>query len=468
VSAIPTIAEAARQIERKALSPVELTAACSARIEQLQPVLHAFITPTLELAAEQARVAEREIARGAYRGPLHGIPIGLKDIYETAGIRTTAHSQQLIDNVPTTDATVVRKLAGAGTVLMGKLATHEFALGGPSFDLPWPPARNPWNPDRHTGGSSSGSGAAVAAGLVLGATGSDTGGSIRTPAAFCGVAGIKPTYGRVSKAGILPLAFSLDHAGPLAWSAEDCALLLQATAGHDARDPTSADRPVPDFCADLARGVRGLRIGIVRHFFERDNPVQPATHAALEAAIGELRAAGAVIRDVTLPPLIEWTSALTIVTLSEGFAIHRERLRSRFFDFGERLRDRLLLGATISAPDYVAALQRQRQLCTNLATVMCEVDLLLTAATGGEAPLMNDVPKWGGFDKPSFMMPFNLSGSPAMSVCIGFGPNGLPLAMQLIGKPFDEPTLLRAAHGYERLTAWRSRRPEPAEAITRR
>jgi Asp-tRNA(Asn)/Glu-tRNA(Gln) amidotransferase A subunit family amidase len=349
---------------------------------------------------------------------------------------------------------------------MGKLATHEFALGGPSFDLPWPPARNPWDTERHTGGSSSGSGAAVAAGLVLGATGTDTGGSIRTPAAYCGLAGIKPTYGRVSTAGILPLSFSLDHAGPMAWTAEDCALLLQAMAGYDAGDPTSADRPVPDFRADLERGVRGLRIGVVRHFFERDNPVQPTTQAALEAAIGELRSAGADVRDVTLSPLIEWTSCLTLITLSESFSLHRERLRTRFHDFGERLRDRLLLGATISAADYVAATRRRRTLCTELAGTMRDVDVLLTAATAGEAPLIADVPKWGGFDKPSLMMPFNLTGLPAMSICIGFGANGLPLAMQLIGKPFAEPTVFRVAHAYEKLTAWRARRPEPVGALT--
>jgi len=459
VNAIPTIAEAARAIERKEISPVELTAACSARIEQSQSEIHAFIRPTLELAAEQAKNAEREIARGNYRGPLHGIPIGLKDIYETAGIPTTGHSKQLIDHVPATDATAVRKLAEAGTILMGKLATHEFALGGPSFDLPWPPARNPWNTKHHTGGSSSGSGAAVAAGLVLGAGGTDTGGSIRTPATYNGVAGIKPTYGRVSTAGILPLAYSLDCAGPLAWTAEDCALLLQAMAGYDPRDPFSADRPVPDFSAELKHGVRGMRIGVVRHFFETDNPVNAATHVALEAAIGELRGAGAEIRDVTLPPLRDWNDCLTTLVLTEAYTIHRDRLRTRFFDFGERLRDRLILGATISGPDYVAATRWRRNLCSELALVLRDVDVLLTATTGGEAPEIANVPKWQ-FDKPSLMMPFNLSGVPAISVCIGFGPNGLPLGMQLAAKPFAEPTVFRAAHAYETLTNWRSRRPE--------
>jgi aspartyl-tRNA(Asn)/glutamyl-tRNA(Gln) amidotransferase subunit A len=436
-----------------------LTAACSARIEQLQPVLHAFITPTLERAAEQARTAEREIARGAYRGPLHGIPIAHKDIYETAGIRTTAHSRLRIDTVPHTDATVVRKLADAGAIVMGKLATHEFALGGTSFDLPWPPARNPWNSARYTGGSSSGTGAAVGAGLVLGGTGSDTGGSIRTPAAYCGVSGIKPTYGRVSTAGVLPLAPTLDTPGPLAWTADDCALLLQVMAGFDPRDPVSADRPVPDFCAGMESGVRGLRIGVVRHFFEGDMVADAETHAALERAIGELRAAGAVMSEVTLPPLMDWTACLLTLSLSEAFAVHRETLRTRADDYGERLRNRLTRGAAISEADYAAAARTRDVLAAKLTDAMREVDVLLTAATAGAAPLLADVPKDGGPDKPNLMMPFNLSGTPAMSVCTGFGTAGMPLAMQLAGHPFAESTVLRVAHTYEKLTGWRLRRP---------
>lgn len=464
---IPTIAGAARDIERKALSPVELVAACTARIEDLQPVLHAFITPTLELAAEQARAAESEIARGTYRGPLHGIPIGLKDIYETAGIATTAHSRQLIDNVPTTDATTVRMLGNAGTILMGKLATHEFAFGGAAFDLPWPPARNPWDSKRFTGGSSSGSGAAIAAGLVLGATGSDTGGSIRTPSAYCGLAGIKPTYGRVSKAGILPLAFSLDHAGVMAWTSEDCALLLQAVAGYDARDPTSANRAVPNFSAELEHGVRGLRIGVVRHFYEQDGPVHADTHAAIEAAISELNGAGAVIRDVTLPPLMDWFGCCAIINSSESFAVHARLLRTRPGDYGERLRDRLMLGALVGASDYLAASRWRRSLCEQLAAAMQDIDVLLTATVDGEAPLLDGM-KATRLDKPTMLAPFNLSGLPAMSVCTGFGANGLPLAMQLVGKAFAEPTVLRVAHTYEKLTTWRSNRPPaPHEVISR-
>src|SRR5215475_14965964 len=246
-----TLAEASALIRARRLSPVEYTQALLARTDALEPQLNAYITRTSEAAIESARAAEAEIARGNWRGPLHGIPFAVKDIYDTAGILTSGHSRTCIDRVPRKDATAVARLKAAGAVLTGKLATHEFAHGGPSFDLPWPPARNPWNTAHFTGGSSSGSGAAVAAGLVPAALGSDTGGSIRGPAAYCGLAGLKPTYGLISRAGILPLAFSLDHAGPLAWTAEDSAIMLQAMAGHDPADPDSADRPVPDYRAAL-------------------------------------------------------------------------------------------------------------------------------------------------------------------------------------------------------------------------
>ncbi|HEX7197883.1 MAG TPA: amidase, partial [Dongiaceae bacterium] len=222
---------------------------------------------------------------GLSRGPLDGIPIGHKDIYNTAGIRTTGHSKLLADNVPAQDATTVRKWAEAGTVLMGKLSTHEFAMGGPSFDLPWPPARNPWNPEHFTAGSSSGTGAAVASGMILGGTGSDTGGSIRGPAALCGIAGIKPTYGLVSRAGVAPAAFTLDHIGPMAWTAEDCALMLQALAGHDPRDPASASRPIPNYTAQLGAGIKGMRIGVIHHFHEVDHEVSDGTQRGIDAAI---------------------------------------------------------------------------------------------------------------------------------------------------------------------------------------
>src|SRR5215813_12662990 len=298
-----TIAEAAKLIQQRELSPVELVDSRLARIEKLDGKLHSFIRVLADSARVEARAAESEINAGKYRGPLHGIPLGLKDIYETAGVATTGHSKVMQDHVPKADAFSVKKLRDAGAVVMGKLATHEFALGGPSLDLPWPPARNPWDTARFTGGSSSGTGAAVAAGLVLGGTGSDTGGSIRGPAAFCGLAGLKPSYGRISRMGILPLAFSLDHAGPMAWTAEDCAILLQAMAGHDPADPGSAQVAIPDYRATLQGDAKGLRIGLVRHFYERDNEANAATRDAIDTAAKKLAELGCEVRDITLSPL---------------------------------------------------------------------------------------------------------------------------------------------------------------------
>src|SRR5258708_7219838 len=325
-----TIAEAARLIERKELSPVELVGSRLDRIARLDGRLNSFIRVLADEARAAARAAEAEIAAGKYRGPLHGIPIGLKDIYETAGIATTGHSKVMQNHVPKADGFSVARLRAAGAIVMGKLATHEFALGGPSFDLPWPPARNPWDTTRFTGGSSSGTGAAVAAGLVLGGTGSDTGGSIRGPAAYCGLAGIKPTYGLISRAGILPLAFSLDHAGPLAWNAEDCAILLQAMAGHDPADPASANRPIPDYRAALKGDVKGLRIGLVRHFYERDNEANPATRAAIAAAAQTLEGLGCTVRELTLSPLADWASCGMASMQCEADAVHEATVRTRF------------------------------------------------------------------------------------------------------------------------------------------
>src|SRR5216684_8173407 len=313
-----TIAEAARLIEKRELSPVELVDSRLDRIARLDGRLNSFIRLLAEEARADASAAEAEIAAGRYRGPLHGIPIGLKDIYETAGVATTGHSKVMKDHVPRADGFAVARLRAAGAIVMGKLATHEFALGGPSFDLPWPPARNPWDTSRFTGGSSSGTGAAVAAGLVLGGTGSDTGGSIRGPAAYCGLAGIKPTYGLCSRAGILPLAFSLDHAGPLAWTAEDNAILLQAMAGHDPADPASANRPIPDYRAALKADVKGLRIGLVRHFFERDNEVNAATRAGIEAAAQTLQGLGCEVRNLTLSPLADWAACGMMIMQAEA------------------------------------------------------------------------------------------------------------------------------------------------------
>src|SRR6478609_9563124 len=455
-----TIAEAAKLIQQRELSPVELVDSRLARIEKLDGKLHSFIRVLADTARAEARAAESDIAAGKYRGPLHGIPLGLKDIYETAGIPTTGHSKVMQDHVPKADAFSVKKLRDAGAVVMGKLATHEFALGGPSFDLPWPPARNPWDTTRFTGGSSSGTGASVAAGFVLGGTGSDTGGSIRGPAAFCGLAGIKPTYGLISRRGILPLAFSLDHAGPLAWTAEDCAIMLQAMAGHDPADPASADRPIPDYRAALQAGVKGLRIGVIRHFYERDNEANAATRQAIEAAAQKFAELGCSVRDVTLSPLGDWASCGVLMMLAEAYTIHEHNLRRRFTDYGEIFRDRMVLAGLITGADYIQALRRRRELIIELDQAMVDLDLVMTAAAPSEAPRIEEVSKFAIMERPSLTMPFNVTGSPAMSVCCGYTEAGLPLSFQIVGKRFEDATVLRAAHAYEQATPWRSRRPE--------
>src|SRR5436305_4360001 len=454
-----TIAEAAKLIQQRELSPGELVDSQLARIEKFDGRLHSFIRLLGDSARAEARAAESEIAAGKYRGPLHGIPLGLKDIYETGGVPTTGHSKVMQDHVPKSDAFSVKKLRDAGVVVMGKLATHEFALGGPSFDLPWPPARNPWDTTRFTGGSSSGTGASVAAGLVLGGTGSDTGGSIRGPAAFCGLAGIKPTYGLISRMGILPLAFSLDHTGPLAWTAEDCAILLQAMAGHDPADPGSANPQIPDYRAALRGDVRGLRIGLIRHFYERDNEANAATRNAIDAAAKTLEGLGCSMRDITLSPLADWAACGVTIMLSEAYAIHEANLQSRVTDYGEIFRDRMVLAGLITAADYIQAVRRRRELIAELDDAMAGLDLVMTAAAPSEAPPIDQVPKFTIMDRPSLTIAFNVTGSPAMSVCCGYTDTGLPLSFQIVGKRFDDATVLRLAHAYEQATPWRGRRP---------
>ena len=460
-----TIAEAARLIETKDLSPVELVESRLARIDRLDGKLHTFIRVLADSARAEARAAETEIAAGKYRGPLHGIPLGLKDIYETAGVPTTGHSKVMQDHVPKADAFTVKKLRDAGAVIMGKLATHEFAFGGPSFDLPWPPARNPWNTERFTGGSSSGTGAAVPAGLILGGIGTDTGGSIRGPAALCGIAGIKPTYGLVSRAGVAPAAFTLDHIGPMAWTAEDCALMLQALAGHDPRDPASASRPVPDYSALIGGGIKGLKIGVIHHFHEVDYQVSAGTRRGIDDAIATFRDLGAEVREVKLSPLQDWMACGSLISMVERAAAYEEWARTRLGDFGERVRSRLMLGALVSGVDYVQALRRRRELRAELQAAMAGLDVVLTAAQPSEAPKIDTLPKWDVFETPSFTMPFNVAGYPAISVCSGFGAGGLPLAIQLIGKPFQEPTVLRIADAFEKAADFRSKRPAMIAAL---
>jgi aspartyl-tRNA(Asn)/glutamyl-tRNA(Gln) amidotransferase subunit A len=350
-----TLVEAAHLISVRKLSPVEYTENLLTRTEALDPQLNAFITRTADLAMATARTAEAEIMRGSWRGPLHGIPFAVKDIYDSAGILTSGHSRTCIDRVPDKDATAVAHLKAAGAVLMGKLATHEFAHGGPSFDLPWPPARNPGNTAHFTGGSSSGSGAAVAARLVPASLGSDTGGSIRGPAGMCGIAGLKPTYGLVSRAGVLPNSYSYDHCGPMARTSQDCALLLNAIAGHDPDDPASSTRPVEDFAKGIDGGVRGLRIGVLRHFWERDLRVNAEVSAALDQALDVLRKLGAHTEDVTMRPLQTYSDVKIVMAETELFSLHLPELIARTGAFGQDFRARSLAACLFTSEDYVRA-----------------------------------------------------------------------------------------------------------------
>ena len=456
---IPTIAEAAALIAAKKLSPVELTQGCLARLHATESTLHAFILPTEERAMADARAAEAAIMKDGPRGSMHGIPIGLKDIVDTAGIETTCGSKILIGNVPEKDAACAAALAKAGTVLMGKLTTHEFADGGPSFDLPKPPARNPWNPAHFTSGSSSGTGAAVAAGVILCGIGTDTGGSIRGPAALCGIAGLKPTYGLVSRAGVAPAAFSLDHIGPMAWTAEDCAIMLQVLAGHDSADPASASQPVPDYHAALTGHLKGVRVGVVRHFHETDYPVELAVQAGIDNALNVFRSLGANIIDVALSSLQDWHACGSLISITERAAAYEEWARTRLADFSARVQRRLHLGALVSGVDYVQAVRRRRELRAELKAAMANLDVVITAGAPGEAPKMDAIPEWDLFDKPNFTMPFNVAGYPAMCVCSGFGPGGLPVSVQIAGKPFQDAMVLRVGDAFEKATDWRSKRP---------
>ena len=337
-------------------------------------MLNSHLLVLEEQAMADATKAEAEIAAGGWKGPLHGIPIGLKDIYNTAGIRTTGHSALFRDHVPAADAFTVSLLRNAGAVITSKLATWEFAIGGSSFDLPWPPARNPWDMSLDPSGSSSGSGAAVAAGLCMGAMGSDTGGSIRGPAAWCGIAGHKPTYGLLSRRGILPLSFSLDHAGPMCWTSEDCALMMQVLACHDPTDPGSALVPAVDYSAGIGKSLSGLRIGVVRHFFEKDLLTDPETIAALETSVAALRDLGAIVGDVTLSPFGAYADCGSLISRSEAYAIHQHWLRTTPELYGAFGRHRLMAGAFILAADYINAQRERSRLVAQFAEVMKTVD----------------------------------------------------------------------------------------------
>lgn len=454
-----SIADAGAKLARRELSPVELTEALLRRIEALNPELDAFLLVDGDKALAAAKAAETAIAGGRRLGPLHGVPFGLKDIVDTAGLRTTCHSKILEDNVPSQDATVAAKLKGAGGILLGKLATHEFALGGPAFDLPWPPARNPWNRDHHPGGSSSGSGAAVAAGLAPMAIGTDTGGSVRNPASCCGIVGMKATYGRVSRAGVFPLSYSLDHIGPMTRTVTDNALMLQAIAGPDARDPAAAPAAVPDFVAGLERGVKGLKIGYLRHFHEDDLPAHPDMAAGLDAAVDVLKADGAEIKDVSFAPLAELAACNRVILTAEAYSIHRQWLADRPADYAKATRDRIMPGAFIAAADYVDALRQRARYRDSFKKLMAEVDVIVCASSMDPACRIDDQAEVDRTYPRQARTPFNLLGVPACAVPIGLASNGLPLSMQIVGRAFDEATIYRAARAYERAGPWGDRRP---------
>ncbi|HTE14676.1 MAG TPA: amidase, partial [Burkholderiales bacterium] len=454
-----TLAETADLIRTRKLSPVELTDALLARIAAYQPQLSAFITVTGNLAREQAKAAEQEIAQGKYRGPLHGMPFALKDIYNTAGILTSGGSKVCIDNIPTSNATTTQKLLDAGAILLGKLQTHEFAHGGPSFDLPWPPVRNPWNLAHFTGGSSSGSGAALAAGLTPAALGSDTGGSIRGPASHCGITGLMPTYGLVSRAGVIPNSFTFDHCGPMARTAEDCAILLQVLAGYDPKDAGSTEQEIPDYRAALKNfSAKGLKIGVLRHYWEEDLPAHEDLRAAMEEAIKTFRQMGAVLEDCRARPMLDGLDVKVIIAESEMFAIQQKDLIARPGDYGRDFLGRALPACLFQASDYVQALREHRRYIADMQPLLKKYDMLLTAGFG-PAPRFEDYRVTNFWRKSNAFTPSNSARTPALVLCGGFSKNGLPLGLQLITRPFNDTQVLAAGHAYQQTTDWHKRRP---------
>ena len=453
-----SIADGAREIRARRLSPVEWTAALLDRIAALDASYNTFILVTAEAALAQARAAEAEIARGEYRGTLHGVPYAIKDIFDVAGLPTTCHSKLRTGHRAAADATVVRRLRAAGAVLIGKTALHEFANGGPAFDLPWPPARNPWNRDLHPGGSSSGSGAALAAGFVSAALGTDTGGSVRNPATCCGIIGMKPTYGAVSRAGVFPLAFSLDHVGPMTRSVEDNAILFEAIAGHDAADPTSAERPAPDCLGDLRRGVKGLTIGVIEHFYREDASANAEQVQAIEAAIETLRALGAEVRPVRFSPLPRWADCGRTILQSEAYAVHQRDFQERPEDFAAITRAKMLPGAFIPASEYVKAQQWRRRLAGEYAAAMRELDAVVTLSALELPCRIDDAEAIAKTYERHCRMPFNVAGAPAIAVPTGSSAAGVPLGMQIGGRAFDEVTIYRVAQDFCEATGFAARR----------
>lgn len=447
----------------RAFSPVELVGALVARSEALESALNVHTRTDHEAALVAARAAEQEMMAGRMRGPLHGVPVGVKDIIDVAGLPTTGHSRILAGAASATeDAHVVARLRGGGAIVMGKLSTHEFAIGGPSFDLPTPPARNPWNRDHHPGGSSSGSGAGLAAGFFPLALGTDTGGSIRHPASACGVVGLKPTYGLVSRRGVFPLSFSMDHVGPMARTVADAAAMLEVMAGHDPRDPGSAASGAARYSAQLGLGVQGLRVGFVRAFHETDLVADAEVAAGLEDVVATLERLGARVRTVQLPPLRDFVAVNRVIMHSEAFAIHAPWLRSRPGDYGKAARRRLMTGAFLAAGDYVQAQRRRLELMAAVNAVFRDVDVLVCASSLDPACRIDDLAEVERTYPRQARMPFNTTGNPALAMMAGFSSSGLPLSVQMVGPAFGDGMVLRVAAAYEQAAAWRGARPKLA------
>lgn len=460
---VPGLAEASRLLDAGEASAVELMRASLARIDALDSSLHAFIAIDPEKSLDAARRSDDERHAGRRRGPLHGVPYALKDIVDAQGWPTTAHSRLRIDAPPAAhNAGVTEKLDQAGLVLIGKQSLHEFARGSPHDSLPWPHAVSPWAPDRYCGGSSSGGGVSVAAGMVGLAVGTDTGGSIRVPAAFCGIVGLKPTYGRVSRRGIVPLSFSLDHAGPLTRTVEDCALALQAMAGPDQGDPGAADVGVPDYISSLHDPARGLRVGIARDFDEAYG-IGEEQAKAVRSCVTLIESLGIEIVEIGLPSTALFDAATWTILLAESYALHRGKLQRSWYQLGRTARERTALGAFVTGPDFVQAQRHRRRLALETEAVLAGVDAVLCSTCPGPPPLVRDVDDGPWRRRQPMTAPFNLTGHPALAVPAGLSRDGLPLSVSFIGRFFGEGSLLRIAHAYQRAAGLdRIRPPERA------
>ncbi|WP_353171604.1 amidase [Paracandidimonas soli] len=449
---------AATQLRAGELSPIDYVAACLDRIHRYDPALNAFIHVDEDGALKAARRAADELAQGNWRGPLHGIPVAVKDIFDIEGQRTSAHSRLRMDHVANADAFAIRKLREAGAILIGKTALHEFATGGPSFDLPWPPARNPWKRSHHPGGSSSGSAVAVAAGFVPIALGTDTGGSVRNPATACGITGMKPTYGTISRTGVFPLSFSLDHVGVLSRSVRDNVLAMEALLGSDPDDPSSIGHPAPRFYASLEDGVKGLRIGVIEEFCA---PAGKETLDAFTEACRVLERLGAELVPLNLSPLEDYVDCGRLILQAEAFAIHQSWLKTRIGEYSQRGRTRLLPGAFLSAADYIRALQLRNVLVREYAAAMATVDAAICVSSHELPCAIDDEREVDRTYDRQARTPFNLTGTPAISVPMGFSGSGLPIGLQVLGSSFAEAMVYRVAQAYEAAAGWHLHRPDP-------